>query len=231
MTTRNKLVGERFGMLLVTSFSHVNKKGDCYWVCVCDCGNSTIRSAASLKKYSARKSCGCAVSKAIGTRNHRSKTYRAWSSMRSRCLNSNDARYKHYGAKGISVCPEWETYEQFLTDMGEAPIGLSLDRIDNSEGYRKDNCRWATRLQQNRNTSLVIKVEHDGQIKCITEWAGLFNIRPATLLKWVRLSSGATAISLASKLHEVGLTTRRNPSAEYLTVQVRYPVNADRVAP
>ena len=34
--------------------------------------------------------------------------------------------------------------------MGEKPENHSLDRIDNSIGYSKENCKWSTITEQNR---------------------------------------------------------------------------------
>ena len=79
------------------------------------------------------------------------RTYRIWVAMRTRCNNPNTAAYPKYGGRGIKVCPEWNDFSVFLRDMGEAPSGLSIDRIDNDGNYEKDNCRWATRLEQRLN--------------------------------------------------------------------------------
>ena len=75
--------------------------------------------------------------------------YRAWVAMRTRC---NDSRNKHYGGRGIRVCPRWEQFENFLKDMRPAwKAGLTLDRIDPNGNYEPSNCRWATWSQQARN--------------------------------------------------------------------------------
>ena len=75
-----------------------------------------------------------------------------WRSMLARCNNPNSQHYRYYGCKGITVCDDWLTYTQFLTDMGCRPTKEhSLDRIDSSQGYSKSNCRWATRSEQQKN--------------------------------------------------------------------------------
>lgn len=82
----------------------------------------------------------------------RSKTYRVWTNMKRRCLVRSHPTYKHYGARNIKICEQWLKFENFYKDMGEAPIGKSLDRVDNEKGYDKENCRWATPKEQNLNT-------------------------------------------------------------------------------
>jgi len=79
-------------------------------------------------------------------------TYAAWTSLRNRCDNPNNKDFKNYGERGITYCVEWKKFENFLHDMGEKPGGCySIDRIDNSKGYSKENCQWATRDQQQGN--------------------------------------------------------------------------------
>jgi len=71
--------------------------------------------------------------------------------MRERCLNSNHADWSLYGGRGVIVCDEWQTFEGFLSDMGNRPAGRTLDRIDPDGNYELGNCRWATTHEQRIN--------------------------------------------------------------------------------
>lgn len=78
--------------------------------------------------------------------------YRAWSSMWQRCTNPKNVRYARYGARGVTICDRWQSFENFLADMGPRPsVGHSVDRNDNDGNYEPSNCRWATRSEQQRN--------------------------------------------------------------------------------
>ncbi len=111
--------------------------------------------------------------------------------MSERTSNPNDPGYKHYGGRGITVCDRWKSFENFLEDMGRKPTPKhSIDRIDNEQGYYKENCRWATRIEQARNTRRNRFLLHQGEERCIAEWAVVKGINVKTIIK--RLQSGYT---------------------------------------
>ena len=126
--------------------------------CLCDCGNTTVISIDHYKR-SKIVSCGCHHKKRISeaAKTHGlSKTpeYKVWQGMKGRCHNPNHADYPMWGGRGVEVSKEWFSFESFITDMGNRPTPeYTLERIDNSKGYCKDNCKWATRKEQRANVS------------------------------------------------------------------------------
>ena len=147
------VIGSRFGRLTVINpKSNKTKRGRWQHLCSCECGAIKNVLYASLSS-GVTKSCGC-LSKDKATTHGLSRTpgYKSWLSMLRRCNNPKSANYVYYGAAGIRVeDPRWLDVRNFFEDMGIRPEGTSLDRIDGSKGYSKNNCRWANYSTQNLN--------------------------------------------------------------------------------
>jgi len=118
----------------------------------------------------------------------KTKIYNIWNGMRFRCQNSNSAAYHRYGAREIYVCKRWEKFENFLEDMGEPSVGMSLERINNDGPYSPENCKWATRREQARNNSRNRILEIDGKRRSMTEWSEISGIKMPTI--WARIAKG-----------------------------------------
>lgn len=115
------------------------------------------------------------------------KTYYAWRSMRSRCTSDSNPSYKNYGARGVKVCDRWlNDYDAFLSDMGEAPEGMTLDRIDVDGDYTPENCRWADWNQQASNKRNNVVLSLNGVEMTQAEWARKLEINVDTL--WRRIN-------------------------------------------
>lgn len=155
------LIGKRFGKLVVKEKGPY-VSGTTRWLCVCDCGTEKFVGSQNLRNGST-KSCGCFRKQHLRESRTihgytKTRTYRSWSQMKNRCGNPNYINYSSYGGRGIKVCERWENFENFLEDMGERPLGKSLDRIDVDGDYEPNNCRWATleeQAQNKRKTRLV----------------------------------------------------------------------------
>jgi hypothetical protein len=177
----------------VVRFIGVRNNKDAIWLCVCPCGQSFETDASSILQDK-RKSCGCRKS-GRGWKKPNAKTerpeYTSWSSMVERCTNPKATDFHRYGGRGITVCSRWNSFENFLADMGERPPGTSIGRIKNNIGYEPGNCRWETPTQQSRNTIRTRFFTIDGIYACITEHCERIGISKSTVAN--RLRAGLTA--------------------------------------
>lgn len=144
--------GERFGRLLLLATMPGGRNG-LRAECRCDCGKITVTQAARLRNGVTR-SCGCLLLDYVRSDAHKthgkcySRTYRKWAGMLQRCNPRSVSAGPYHAGKGIKVCERWHKFENFLADMGEAPPGLTLDRIDNSKDYEPLPCRYPQRRNQ-----------------------------------------------------------------------------------
>lgn len=169
------------------------------WHCKCDCGTvKTVKKCALLRREpKGLKSCGCLQREAaakIGREKNRkhgmkgTATYRSWLSMRNRCQNPGNVAFHKYGGRGVSVCERWNVFENFLSDVGERPIGKTLDRIDNNGNYEPSNCKWSSPSEQSSNRSSTHWIEYGGSKLTLCATAKKFGIPRDTL--GYRLQSG-----------------------------------------
>jgi len=179
------LLGQRFGRLLVTKYAYSDAALGRIWECVCDCGNVVeVRGTRLVKGYT--KSCGCFAADSArenhtthGMTRPNGKHHPAYISWAN---NPKHKSYKDYGGRGVTYDTAWEMFENFWKDMGPTwENGLTIDRIDSSGNYCKENCRWADVKTQNNNKKSVRKYEYSGQLKTLSEWASLYGLSRGTL--------------------------------------------------
>jgi hypothetical protein len=166
------LVNKRIGKVTVLRIVPVSRviiirtgeeaKTPLSWVCHCDCGVEWEVPQSRITEHSPASCNNCADRthklKIPKSKNYIKKehpSYNSWYSMIRRCTVPTYCYYKYYGARGITVTSEWYNFDKFVEDMGVRPEGTTIDRINNDDGYHKNNCRWATakeqRLNQRRN--------------------------------------------------------------------------------
>lgn len=200
------IIGIRFGRLVVVSeaesiiYAGGSKKRR--YICQCDCGTQKTIHEYSLTR-GLTKSCGCfqkeqtsiartshGRSKKRGDARGHDKLHNTWSLMVKRCHDKSSPSYLYYGARGIYVCERWrEDVSNFIADMGIPPSPQhSIERIDNNGSYCKENCVWATRTIQARNTRNAVKIEINGALVSLTEIAERSGINYTTL--WHRVKAG-----------------------------------------
>lgn len=186
--TPEDLVGRRFSRLVVLSYDHTDRYGYTCWRCLCDCGNETTARGSSLIS-GLTTSCGCRsreTAREIHTTHGMTNTslYSTWWDIKTRCLNERSTHHDRYGGRGIFICDDWrlsfEKFRDWAMSSGYEP-GLTIDRIDNNDGYYPENCRWADWFTQQNNRSNSRYITYCGEIHTIAEWARLFNVNYATL--------------------------------------------------
>jgi len=161
------------------------------WLCICKCGTECAVDGAYLRSAHS-KSCGCLKTEGIIRRTtthgiHGHSIYGTWKNMRDRCNNQNSPSWDNYGGRGIKVCAAWDDFAVFLSDMGVKPSPQhSIDRINNSLGYFPENCRWATREQQNSNSRNNRMITLQGRTLTLAQWSRRTGINRATIASRIK---------------------------------------------
>lgn len=183
--------GRRFGRLQVVRetdrFIHPSGQTHRMFIVRCDCGRKLKVMLGSLRSGNTL-SCGCFKREATSllkpaTRHGWSgtPTHKSWGAMLERG-GGKDAR--NYRSRGITVCERWLVFENFLADMGERPIGTTLDRIDNDGNYEPGNCRWADHMTQSLNKRTTKFVVLDGEQLCLLHAANRLGFHYSTIRDW-----------------------------------------------
>jgi hypothetical protein len=181
-----EIVGRRFGSIVVlaqdgTMYGGAHRR----MKCLCQCGRSFHASANNLLR-GRQQSCGCLCYRGGKKQSH--PEYSVWENMKQRCRNRNSPHWHNYGGRGVAVCERWsQSFWNFLTDMGQRPTGLhTLERIDNDGDYEPNNCRWATRKEQQRNRRANHLISYNGRLLCMAELAELFGCEVSALRSRIR---------------------------------------------
>jgi transcriptional regulator with XRE-family HTH domain len=187
------LLGNRYGMLIVTKYSGTRGANHKYWECKCDCGNETVARGSHLIAGNV-KSCGCIRGewmKQNSSQNglSRSRIYNIWRSMLKRCYLPTNPSYIHYGGRGISVCDEWknnfQSFYKWSIENGYKEK-LTIDRIDVNGNYEPSNCRWATPKQQANNRTNTTLITLNGETHSASEWSEILKIPRVTIKNRLR---------------------------------------------
>lgn len=177
------LSGRRFGRLTVQAEAGRNAKKGVMWQCLCDCGNTTVVASTNLIQGHTQ-SCGCLHREQNITHGATdTKLYGVWINVKTRCNNPRNRAYPQYGGRGIRLCEEWESFQNFQNwaiKSGYAD-GLTLDRIDVNGNYSPENCRWADMKTQQNNRRNNHVIEFNGVRKTLSEWSEATGLSSSTL--------------------------------------------------
>jgi len=211
------LANKRFGNLVALHRAGRSKNGNALWKCRCDCGQLVVarsdRLAAGLRK-------SCAVNGHYWTgwieergwfrRGQHKSERQSWESMWRRCSDKTHRGYHRYGGRGVRICKRWESFANFLADMGVKPTPQhTLDRYPNNAGnYKPGNCRWATVDEQHRNMRNNVVVEYEGQSMLLVDVVEKLGLRRGIVYGRLRMGwSLADALAVPVRKNKRTLQT------------------------
>jgi len=198
------VVGKVYGLLTVLTEAERKEEHRRRVLVRCSCEAATEKVVTLEHLRSGRTtSCGCvhkALLRARSTTHGSTKhpLYGTWKNMRQRCQNPRNSKYVNYGGRGITVCERWDSFENFILDMGPTyKRNLTLDRKDNSLGYSPENCRWATPVEQSMNRRNTLKVTLNGRTQALKDWCLELDLKYPTV--YHRLKAGKTPAQALSR--------------------------------
>lgn len=187
--------GSKFGRLTILACVGTDKHRARVYSVQCECGTTKEVKGQPLKD-GCTLSCGCLGNERRAAarwkhgnnrKGYRSGAYNSWHMMKQRCENPKVKKFHNYGGRGIKVCERWSEFSNFLADMGDRPAGMTIERINNSLGYSPDNCKWATKAEQNHNHRRNRLLTVGDLTLNTTQWAKRQNMKYATLEFRLRL--------------------------------------------
>ena len=189
------LIGERFGRLVAVEYAGKTYDSRHQFLCKCDCGKETVVLEKHLRNGNTQ-SCGCFkrdAGLAANTTHGQSKTrlYRIWAGLRSRCNNPNDKKFKDYGGRGITVCQEWQNgFESFATWAlaNGYSEDLTIERKDVNGNYEPSNCLWITSKEQADNKRTSVVITFNGETHTLKRWSEIVGVNYYTM--WNRYKAG-----------------------------------------
>jgi len=186
-------IGDKYGRLTVTG-EPVRFKNYIKYPVICECGNTKLITSQALREGKTQ-SCGCLQKERTGQASFKhgfshTNIHNIWMGIIQRCTDINSSSYKNYGGRGIKISDEWLDFTVFLSDMGDKPKGLTIDRKNNNGDYSKENCHWVDRKQQanNRRSSKLLTYKNETMTQ--SQWEDKYNMRKGML--WERLNRGWT---------------------------------------
>ena len=178
----DSIVGKKQNKLTILGHFKKGKNKSNYFICQCECGRiAEIRANHLLNDN--QETCG-RYHKKYQDSQIGAKIYSAWNGMIQRCYSTKSHKYYAYGARGITVCEEWRnSYDAFYKWAIENgyEIGLWIERIDNNGNYCPENCKWATRKEQMRNTRRNRFIEYNGETRTLSEWCEILSLPYGTM--------------------------------------------------
>lgn len=190
MSRLKNLVGQPFGNWIVLKRVSNSKWNESMWLCQCQCQSGTLKVVRGIDLVHGKsKSCGCLQKERASEANKthgqtKTRLYRIYAGMKSRCYNPNEPAYKNYGGRGITICPEWQMFEPFKkwAMLHGYDDNLSIDRIDNNKGYSPENCRWTDRKTQNNNQRSNRLISYKGKTQTMKQWSEEYDINYHTFI-------------------------------------------------